>query len=41
MLELFFLLLPVAFLCGWYGGYRYQRRSNTKRLAALRRDYFV
>ncbi|QSX35223.1 lipopolysaccharide assembly protein LapB [Shewanella avicenniae] len=41
MLELFFLLLPVAVAYGWYMGRRNLRQKQTSQQKQLSRDYFA
>lgn len=40
MLQLLFLLLPVAAICGWYSGYRYQESKKDNKYITSN-DYFV
>lgn len=41
MLQLLFLLLPVAAVCGWYSGYRYQESKKDNKFYITPDDYFV
>ena len=41
MLQLLFLLLPVAAVCGWYSGYRYQQAQKNNKFYITSNDYFI